>query len=106
MGWIPLNGMIGEVAWMDTLCNRFYGRWQIDIHPVHIVPFVREIHEAEKLHSASSAGSQSRGKQKLNKLHSGSLDILKERAFAFFSLFKKNQIKYTPREVRHGKSFS
>ena len=42
-----LNGMIGEVAWMDTLCNRFYGRWQIDIHPVHIVPFVREIYEAE-----------------------------------------------------------
>ena len=56
-----LNGMIGKVALMDTLCNRFYGGWQIDIHPVHIVPFVREIHEAEKLHSASSAGSQIKG---------------------------------------------
>ena len=44
---LSLNGIIGEVAWMDTLCNRFYGGWQIDIHPVHIVPFVREIHEAE-----------------------------------------------------------
>ena len=41
-----LNGMIGEVALMD-MRNRFYGGWQIDIHPVHIVPFVREIHEAE-----------------------------------------------------------
>jgi len=42
-----LNGMTGEVAWMDTLCNRFYGGWQIAIHPEQPVPFVREITEAE-----------------------------------------------------------
>lgn len=42
-----MNGMIGEVAWMDTLCNRFYGGWQIDIHPEQPVPYVREITEAE-----------------------------------------------------------
>ncbi len=42
-----LNGMTGEVAWMDSLSNRFYGGWQIDIHPAQPVTFVREITEAE-----------------------------------------------------------
>ena len=42
-----LNGMVGEVAWMDSLCNRFYGGWKIGIHPVKPVPFVREITAAE-----------------------------------------------------------
>lgn len=32
---------------MDSLSNRFYGGWQIDIHPEHRVPFVKEISEAE-----------------------------------------------------------
>ncbi len=38
-----LNGIIGEVAWMDSLSNRFYAAWQINIHPAHNIPFVREI---------------------------------------------------------------
>jgi hypothetical protein len=42
-----LNGMCGEVAWMDSLANRFYGGWQIDIHPEHHVPHIREITEDE-----------------------------------------------------------
>ncbi|HEY5591315.1 MAG TPA: N-6 DNA methylase [Paludibacter sp.] len=42
-----LNGMCGEIAWMDSLSNRYYGGWQIDIHPEHRVPFVKEISEAE-----------------------------------------------------------
>lgn len=42
-----LNGMTGEVAWMDTLSNRFYGGWQIAIHQDQPVTYVREITEAE-----------------------------------------------------------
>ena len=42
-----LNGMCGEISWMDSLSNRYFGGWHIDIHPVHKVPFVKEITEAE-----------------------------------------------------------
>lgn len=42
-----LNGMTGEVAWMDSLCNRFYGGWKIDIHPEKAVPYIREISQEE-----------------------------------------------------------
>lgn len=28
-----LNGLWGEVCWMDTLMNRFYTGWQIELHP-------------------------------------------------------------------------
>ena len=42
-----LNGMLGEVAWMDTLGNRFYGGWKIDLYPATPVPYVREITEDE-----------------------------------------------------------
>ncbi len=42
-----LNGLLGEVCWMDTLMNRFYGGWRIEIHPVHGVPYIREIAESE-----------------------------------------------------------
>ena len=38
-----LNGMLGEVAWMDSLSNRFYGGWVIELHPDAPCPFVREI---------------------------------------------------------------
>lgn len=41
-----LNGMLGEVAWMDSLTNRFYGAWQIRRHPsgmgVYVVPVKEE----------------------------------------------------------------
>lgn len=42
-----LNGMIGEVAWMDSISNRFYGGWRIDLHPVGKVPFISEIGKEE-----------------------------------------------------------
>ena len=42
-----LNGMTGEVAWMDSLSNRFYGGWKIDIHPEKCVPYIREINQDE-----------------------------------------------------------
>ena len=42
-----LNGLLGEVCWMDTLMNRFYGGWRIELHPEHGVPYVREIAESE-----------------------------------------------------------
>jgi len=41
-----LNGLFGEVAWMDTLSNKFYGGWQIDLHPKG-VPFLKSITEEE-----------------------------------------------------------
>lgn len=44
-----LNGMIGEVVWMDSLSNRFYGAWKIECHPELLVPCVREIKEDESL---------------------------------------------------------
>ena len=42
-----LNGMTGEVAWLNSLSNKFYGGWQIAIHQEQPVPFVREITEDE-----------------------------------------------------------
>jgi hypothetical protein len=42
-----LNGLLGEVCWMDTLMNRFYGGWRIELHPEKEVPYIREITESE-----------------------------------------------------------
>ena len=42
-----LNGLLGEVCWMDTLLNRFYAGWRIELHPEHRVPYIREITESE-----------------------------------------------------------
>jgi hypothetical protein len=42
-----LNGLLGEVCWMDTLMDRFYSGWRIELHPEKGVPYIREIAEAE-----------------------------------------------------------
>jgi hypothetical protein len=42
-----LNGLLGEVCWLDTLMNRFYTGWRIELHPEKGVPYIREITEAE-----------------------------------------------------------
>ena len=42
-----LNGLLGEVCWMDTLMNCFYGGWRIELHPEKGVPYIREITESE-----------------------------------------------------------
>ncbi len=42
-----LNGLLGEVCWMDTLLNRYYAGWRIELHPEHGVPYIREIAESE-----------------------------------------------------------
>ena len=42
-----LNGLLGEVCWMDTLMNRFYTGWRIELHPEKGVPYIREITESE-----------------------------------------------------------
>jgi hypothetical protein len=42
-----LNGLLGEVCWMDTLMNRFYGGWRIELHPEQGVPYISEIAESE-----------------------------------------------------------
>jgi hypothetical protein len=42
-----LNGLLGEVCWMDTLMNRFYAGWRIELHLEHGVPCIREIAETE-----------------------------------------------------------
>ena len=42
-----LNGMLGEVAWMNSLSNQFYEGWRIELHPKHLVPYIRRIEEAE-----------------------------------------------------------
>lgn len=42
-----LNGLRGEVAWMNSLSNEFYGAWAIEIHPLHLVPYIREIKAEE-----------------------------------------------------------
>lgn len=39
-----LNGLFGEVAWMDTLANKFFGGWKVDLHPKG-VPYLKEITE-------------------------------------------------------------
>ena len=38
-----LNGLLGEVCWMDTLMNSFYAGWKIELHPEKAVPYIREI---------------------------------------------------------------
>ena len=42
-----LNGLQGEVCWMNTLMNRFYAGWRIEPHPEHGIPYIREIAESE-----------------------------------------------------------
>ena len=42
-----LNGLLGEVCWMDTLRNKFYAGWRIESHPEKGVPYIHEIPEAE-----------------------------------------------------------
>lgn len=42
-----LNGMLGEVAWMNSLSNQFYGAWQVQIHPTGLGPYIVQITEAE-----------------------------------------------------------
>lgn len=32
---------------LDTLMNRFYTGWRIELHPEHGVPYIREITESE-----------------------------------------------------------
>lgn len=44
-----MNGMCGEVAWMNSLSNQYFGGWRIDIHPIHQVPYIHEITEQESL---------------------------------------------------------
>lgn len=44
-----LNAMVGEVAWMNSLSNQFYGAWQIRIHPQHGNPYIKQITEAESV---------------------------------------------------------
>lgn len=43
---LQLNALCGEVAWMDSLANRYFGGWAIE--PTwYGVPFIRPITEAE-----------------------------------------------------------
>jgi hypothetical protein len=42
-----LNGLLGEVCWMDTLMNRFYAGWRVELHPEKGVPYIRQITESE-----------------------------------------------------------
>jgi hypothetical protein len=42
-----LNGLMGEVAWMNSLSNQFYGAWRIELHPVYRTPYIRQITEDE-----------------------------------------------------------
>lgn len=42
-----LNGMLGEVAWMNSLSNHFYAAWQIRIHPSGKGPYIVPITESE-----------------------------------------------------------
>lgn len=42
-----LNGMFGEVAWMNSLTNEFYGAWQVRPYPVYGNPYIVPITEAE-----------------------------------------------------------
>lgn len=44
-----LNGMFGEVAWMNSLSNEFYGGWQIKALPVHDCPYISPITEGESV---------------------------------------------------------
>ena len=42
-----LNGMFGEVNWMDSLSNHWYGGWRIELHPTGLTPYLRKITEDE-----------------------------------------------------------
>jgi len=42
-----LNGMLGEVAWMNSLSNQFYGAWRVQIHPSGLGPYIVAIGEEE-----------------------------------------------------------
>lgn len=42
-----LNGLLGEVAWMNTLSNDFYTAWRVELHPEHGMPYIRQISEDE-----------------------------------------------------------
>lgn len=44
-----LNGMFGEVAWMDSLTNEYYSGWKIGIHPSMNVPYLLEIPKEKSL---------------------------------------------------------
>jgi hypothetical protein len=44
-----LNGMLGEVAWMNSLSNQFFGAWQIRLHPTGGIPYIVPITEAESV---------------------------------------------------------
>jgi len=44
-----LNGMLGEVAWMNSLSNEYFGAWQIQLHPTGGVPYIVPITEAESV---------------------------------------------------------
>jgi len=42
-----LNGMFGEVAWMNSLSNQFYGAWQVRPYPGHGNPYIIPITESQ-----------------------------------------------------------
>ena len=44
-----LNGMFGEVAWMNSLSNQFYGAWQIKPYPGYGNPYIVAITESESV---------------------------------------------------------
>jgi len=44
-----LNGMLGEVAWMNSLSNEYFGAWQIRLHLTGGIPYIVPITEAESL---------------------------------------------------------
>ena len=41
-----LNSMYGEVAWMDSISNKWYGGWKIEL-TIHGIPCIRKISEEE-----------------------------------------------------------
>lgn len=46
-----LNGLFGEVAWMDSISNKYFSGWKIQYHQVHKIPYLLEIPaEKSKLH--------------------------------------------------------
>jgi hypothetical protein len=44
-----LNGMLGEVAWMNSLSNEFFGASQIQLHPTGGAPYIVPITKAESV---------------------------------------------------------
>lgn len=44
-----LNGMFGEVAWMNSLSNHYYGGWQIRPYPGYGNPYLVQITESESV---------------------------------------------------------